>query len=330
MTLASSSPPPCPTPRTDALARWSVRAPAGARATTLALALAVALGTPGRAQGPTLSLHLDPPEPDLEGQPLLAADVPALRIDARGSDGTLVVAKGAAPPADPGVEWKGSLSVGAVVAAGNTRRRTANAGLELERRHLSHRSTLKFAGNYAQAKANGATTYDLDQRDLHGIIKQDYFVAKKSFVFLAASAAHDYARELDLRVTATSGYGFQILDSKTTSFSAEVGAGYYVEQSRVTGTRDKEYTAGRLTADFATRLNDTWQLLNTTTYVLSLENADEFEGSVDSRLRGTLTRRLYAQLQWIVDFDNTPLIDVSGRRNDRLDHQVFLQIGWTF
>ena len=71
-------------------------------------------------------------------------------------------------------------------------------------------------------------------------------------------------------------------------------------------------------------------MLSTLTYLPSLESRDELSGISDTKLRGKMSEGMFAQLQWIVDYDNTPLADASGNPNTRVDHQIFLSVGWTF
>jgi len=238
-----------------------------------------------------------------------------------------------APPAPAGPQWKSAFTLGAMASSGNTRRRTANAAAEIERRHGAHRSTAKAAWNYAQTQSTdiGSTgEYELDQRHTQAILKQDYFIAEKSFLFVSADGTNDYSRNLALRLATTAGYGMQVIDEPDTRYAMEIGVGHYSEESRSEATTRSEYMTARVVSNLDAQLGETWQLLNTITYHPSLEDSDDLTGTCDTRLRAKMAKGLFAQLQWIVEYDNTPLTDAAGNPNTRVDHQVFLSVGWSF
>ncbi|MEE2886704.1 MAG: DUF481 domain-containing protein [Planctomycetota bacterium] len=230
-------------------------------------------------------------------------------------------------------EWKSAFTLGAMASSGNTRRRSANAAAEAERRAGPHRSSAKAAWNYAQTKATGSASsggYELDQRHSQGNLKQDYFISKKSFLFVGTEATNDYDRNLALRLTTTTGIGVQLIDAAATRYAIEIGVGYYGEESRIANTQTNGYATGKVVSSFERQFDDTWQLLSTITYLPSLDDQDELSGTSDTRLRAKMAKGMFAQLQWIVDYDNTPLADVAGNPNTRIDHQFFLSVGWSF
>ena len=237
------------------------------------------------------------------------------------------------PAAPAGAQWKSAVTLGAMASSGNTRRRTSNASAEMERRHGAHRTTAKAAWNYAQTKSTDADAtgaYELDQRHTQGVLKQDYFIAEKSFLFASVDGTHDYSRNLALRLATTAGYGVQVIDTDHTQYSMEIGLGHYSETSRSDNTPRTDYATARVVSNLEARLGETWQLLNTISYHPSLESSRDLTGTCDTRLRAKMAEGLFAQLQWIVEYDNTPLADAAGNPNTRVDHQIFLSVGWSF
>lgn len=238
-------------------------------------------------------------------------------------------------PARPidGPRWNSAFTLGAMASSGNTRRRTANAAAEAERRDGRYRTTAKAAWNYAQTKATNSSSsgeYQLDQRHSQGKLQQDYFLTEKSFLFVGTEATNDYDRNLALRLTTTGGVGVQLIDRADTRYSIEIGAGYYREESRIANVPTDGYATGKIVSNFDMQFNDTWHMLHTITYLPSLDDSDELSGTSDTRLRAKMAEGLFAQLQWIVDYDNTPLADGAGNPNTRVDHRVFLSVGWSF
>ena len=53
-------------------------------------------------------------------------------------------------------------------------------------------------------------------------------------------------------------------------------------------------------------------------------------GESDARLRVSMGEGLFAQAQWILQWDNTPSRNANGTRNDSVDHLFLLSIGWAF
>ncbi len=57
----------------------------------------------------------------------------------------------------------------------------------------------------------------------------------------------------------------------------------------------------------------------------SLEDIEDISGKLDTRVRVSITDDMFAQLQWVMDYDNTP---AEGAY--RMDHRVILSLGWGF
>ena len=72
------------------------------------------------------------------------------------------------------------------------------------------------------------------------------------------------------------------------------------------------------------------QLLNDLKFFFSLENDQEMYAEVDTKLRATFGKSMFAQARWLVLWDNTPSIDANGTKAHSVDHLVLLAIGWTF
>ena len=103
-----------------------------------------------------------------------------------------------------------------------------------------------------------------------------------------------------------------------------------VRNARSRWVADQDNLAGRLSSNLDWQISARTQLLNTLKYFPSLEDADDLYGSFDTRLRLKINASMFGQLQWVIDYDNTPLVDSSGRPNDRFDHRVLLSVGWNF
>lgn len=238
---------------------------------------------------------------------------------------------GGAAEEKPAVKWSSSLTLGATASFGNTNRRTANAAGDAERRSEKHRTTFKLAWDFAEDKDEVTKNWSIDQRRTKGGVKHDYFIAgTKTFLFVSSDGEYDYDQDIELRTTAIAGAGHQFIDEKTLKFSLEAGAGYFREESRVSGAPLNEYPTAKVGSKLDWDLKEGWKLLNEIVAYPSLEDADDVNGSMDTRLQVTISKGMFAQLQWIVDYDNTPVLDGMGQPNDRIDHRVLLSVGWKF
>ncbi len=237
------------------------------------------------------------------------------------------------PTADEGeATWTSSIAVGIALTAGNTKRRNANAGADIERRLDEHRTSGKFAWDYAEEKEDTDTDYRVDQRHVQGSLKHDYFFAEKEFVFVGTGAENDYDKNISLRYTATMGLGLQLIEEEELSFAVEVGAGQTGTQSSVSGVADTDNLVVQISTDLTWRASEKIKLSNTVVAFPSLEDGNDVFGSSDTKLEFPVTDggALRTQIQWIVDYDNTPNLGSTGVPNDRVDHRLFLNLVWSF
>ncbi|MCB9870813.1 MAG: DUF481 domain-containing protein [Planctomycetes bacterium] len=300
----------------------------------------------------TATLHAQTRAPGTDAAPSIAAATPrSSTLDNTPLSQPIPVETGANewssvlqdPPPKEKDGWKSSINIGGLLVTGNTRRRAASAAADAVRRQGPHRTTLGFNWSYAETQSPTDARYMLDQRYLNGSAKQDYFLSanQKDYVFAALQLQYDWARNIELRRVITAGYGRQLIDEKTMQWSLEVGLGHYEESVRIqpaapAPNQDTDYFAARVGSEFSWTVNETWTLLNSLSYIPSLEKGDDFYGRSDTRLRAKLGKGQFFQLQWILDYDNTPVLlpavppATTGVKADRSDHQFLLSFGWEF
>lgn len=248
------------------------------------------------------------------------------------ADGQLQVATGGATRSvaigelvtyRPPVEWEGSIHLGGSITTGNTERRAANAQGEAIRRTDDTRLTLRATWDYGQDKDEATGEWDLTQRRTFGSAKGDYFLTDELYLWGQVSAENDLFADLKLRLTSGAGLGYLLVTEATFSLQAEAGLSY-VDENRY-ASADSSYLAAR--AAYALRWDITphTQLLQDAEVYPSLEDADDVYARLDTRLRTSLTESMFAQLQHVLDYDNTP-----SPGNDRDDHRLIAAVGWTF
>lgn len=228
--------------------------------------------------------------------------------------------QGAAPPPPEAVKpkWTGAVALGATYSDGNTDRRSASATADAEYRREKDRTTLGFLWNYADE--SGVIT----ARKTEGRAKYDRFFSKKFYGLAQASADADYSAAIELRTIVGVGVGYQFQDKAHWKLSGELGLSY-VDTDYVGTADDSSYPAARAAYAWAWTPNDKYNLAQNAEIFPSLEDGEDVTARVDTKGRLNLTKTMFAQLQWLYQWDNTP---ATGKVRD--DNLVLLGVGWSF
>ena len=232
--------------------------------------------------------------------------------------------------------WTGSWNVGATYTDGNTSVQSYNVNFDAERKVGENRWTATAFWNYS---TDNNQANSLLARNAFGQLKYDRFLNEKTYVWVDATAFTDEIALLDLRYTVGGGVGHQFIDmgvdadgNKITkpgeidTLRGEIGLTYFNEEfDEVSGTPDNDYIAARAMVDFGMDLTETTRLENTTTVFPSLEDSEDFYGIADTRVKMKVSENMFAQMQWIMQYDNAPAAGV-----EREDHRVVAGLGWNF
>ena len=226
-----------------------------------------------------------------------------------------------APVADedepPPLGWSGAFAIGGSITDGNTDIQRGSVTADGIHRREPDRWTLGFSWNYAEESSV------VTQRRTFGKAQYDYFLTDRSYVLGDASGQADTQAQLNFRGTVGTGYGYQFVENETVKFGAEAGAAYISED--LVGVPLNEYFAARFGYDLfwkATKTVDFEQYLK---LYPSFEDKDDLFGQLDTRAKLTLTEAMFAQFQWLFDYNNTPS---PGR--ERADNLFLIGIGWSF
>ena len=220
-------------------------------------------------------------------------------------------------PEDYG-KWHGSVSLGATFSDGNTDRTTFAATGKAENRREKDRTTFELLWNYAEEEDV------ITQRRTYGSAKYDYFVTKKLYYLGQVSGESDKNAALDLRMIYAVGAGYQFREDEVWKINGEAGLAW-VDENYDVNSADAEYPAARLAYKADWTPNEKWAVGQAGQIYPSLEDSDDVNALVDTHAKLTLTEKLFAQLQWIYTWDNTP---APGK--ERVDNLLLLTLGWTF
>ncbi len=219
------------------------------------------------------------------------------------------------PATDP--KWEGSVAVGISVTDGNTDITKASATADATKKLDKERYTLGLSWNFSE-ESNTIT-----QRKTYGKAQYDRFVSDKMYWLAQASAEADATAGVDLRATLGAGVGYQFSDTEKWKLNGEAGLAYFSESFK--NGDDNDYVSARLAYNWAYILSSKWAFEQFGTIFPSLENADDIYTKIDTRAKVTLTDNMFAQAQWVWDWDNTPAVGA-----DRSDHLLLITLGWSF
>lgn len=227
------------------------------------------------------------------------------------------------PDADKiGKGWSGTVGAGASLSTGNTERTSAHATGDAVLRRERDRFSLGAYWQYA-SEENDEGDSTITERRVGGRFKYDYFLTERSYALLNSMAETDDRADLQLRATAGLGYGYQWYEEETRKLSTELGVNWFHED--FDGASPNEYAAGRFAYDGLYKPAESWVLQQTGELYQSLEDGDDMNSKLDTRGRYTFSSNLFAQAQWVWDWNNTP---AEGK--DRSDHRFLVSIGYSF
>ncbi|MEH6546758.1 MAG: DUF481 domain-containing protein, partial [Sneathiella sp.] len=174
------------------------------------------------------------------------------------------------PPDLSGLRYSGFFNIGLKKEEGNTDAETYHVDGEGTFRWPDDRFIIALNADYENNDgANTKQTFNLFNTYDHFIDEQWYWNNGLSF-------EHDKYADLRLRTTATTGLGYQIYDTNSTSLSIQAGPGYVWEDFY--DGENSDYAAAIWALRFRHVLNEDWQLEAFHNHRLTqgLENTDDY------------------------------------------------------
>ena len=224
-----------------------------------------------------------------------------------------------APPEEEEIQtgWSGTVTLGLGLVTGNTETETVNLTADAEYRRKQDRTTL--GALYIREEQFGLTT-----QDKQGARAQyDYFITDKTYVLGQAGYFADAIANLDSRLTAGAGAGHQFFEKEKLKLNGEAGLSY-VDEVFDNATPDNEYWALRAAYNVAWFPSPAWEVAQSLSVFPELEDFSNYILNSDARVKVTLSDKLFAQLQWLHIFNETP---AAGA--ERTDNNWMLSLGWS-
>lgn len=231
----------------------------------------------------------------------------------RGVDLSNVAAINPDPPST-GTLYSGKVNAGISISDGNTQKSAFSTDGEWVARAVEDRWTLGWRMN--QEKTEGRKTADY----LSGYAKYDYFITEKWYALANVAAERDTISNLDLRLDMGVGTGYQFIETKTDTLSAEVGISQVAED--ITQAANPRYLAQRwaVSANFLLGESKT-EFFHQHDGLLSYESIDNIIIRSVTGFRMPIYSMLVSSIQARWNWQNSP---PKGIRNSDVDYMLLL------
>ncbi len=217
-----------------------------------------------------------------------------------------------------GVLWSGRLNAGFWAKDGNTQQKRFNFDGQVKARTEKERYTL--AASHILVEDEGEKT----EESTTGLAKVDHFFSKKWYGTAQVTGEKDRFKDIDLRLIAGLGVGYQFWESKNLNLAVESGFDYittdYIEAP------DEEYPAWRWALDFDKFLvKERLQAFHHHQLNVGLEDTEDLLFSSQTGLRMVVMANVNATAQINYDWDNQPAEDTQ-----RGDTTYIFSVGYSW
>jgi len=236
------------------------------------------------------------------------------------------------PPVKPKVKWKGDITAGFSSTHGNTFSESGSLSARATRR--SEKDRINVSGSYLVSRTKDSVTKDKRTTEESFTFggKYDYFWTKKFYSYINGKFKKDHVADLDRRIIAGFGAGYQWVESDKMNFSTDMGISELCEQytRRNPTTFEKETTRSdnvslRFGYHYDWQITDKISFMHNMDYYPSVETYSDYFLTTDAELRLALTSSMYSSFKAILDYDSTPARGVGST-----DTKYILGVGWSF
>ncbi len=227
-------------------------------------------------------------------------------------------------PAKP--RWKGDVTAGLSSTHGNSFSENASISANTSLRREKDRTTLGGYYLFGRSKGTDGEKYTTEESfTVNG--KYDYYFSKKWYGFINARYKTDHIADLDRRIIAGLGSGYQWIESDAMNFSTDLGLSILSEKY-VTGDTEtnSDELSLRLGYLFDKKFTDRISFNHGTEYYPSIQSGvSDYFLSSNAEVRINLTNTMYSSFKAILDYDSTP-----GPSQSSTDTKYIAGIGWSF
>lgn len=236
----------------------------------------------------------------------------------------------------------GSITAGGTISFGNTEVRRANvnaaADYLLDRKN---RVSGTFDWFYGEETDQATKQTNLTQRRVRGAVQYDRFFSDRLYGFGRVDALGDALQNLRLRLVASAGVGYQIIDEKDSNWMGEVGLAYVYTDIRnaaasalATGTAFDDpigEVSARVASKYWRQINEDLRYSFAAEWFPSLEDTDRHVVYASNQLDYKVGKGFTTSLRWEFDYNSQPGFNTTtNNRLDRLDHRIIWGLGYAF
>lgn len=245
-------------------------------------------------------------------------------IPVEGGPAQVIALKDVAQINPPPVRWTGSITGNLLVTQGNSETTNIGASLNAVRRGEHDRITLGAGYYYGTETDRDTDDTDTTVDNWFVLGKYDYFLTKKIFPYASVRAEHDSIADLNLRIIASLGVGYQWYETPTFNFFTEAGLAWVYEDYRHQDSDN--HAAARLAYHVDWKPHKALLLFHNFEWLPSLdEPVDDYNLNADVGVRATIIQNFFAEAKVEFRYDSTP---ARGREKD--DVRYLVGIGWSF
>ena len=220
-------------------------------------------------------------------------------------------------------KWTGSITIGGLIARGNTNTDSLNAAAHAERRTDDDRITLDGGYLFGREHTKGIPGKHETADDLFGSAKYDYFFTKKFYGYGKIGAEHDTIAGLSLRLTPGVGVGYQWVETPALNFNTEAGVGVLYRKFSHDG--DATAANARLAYHLKLKFNDRVSGFHNFEYLPGLDRITDYYFDTDAGIRASLTEKMFTEFKVDYRYDSMP---APGKGAS--DLRYILGVGWNF
>lgn len=202
------------------------------------------------------------------------------------------------------MKWTGNVGAGFTLTRGNSETESANVGVRLLRRAEIDRITLKAAYLFGRQIDPDTDDKSTTQDEWFAALQYDYFFGQKFYGYATTRVERDRIADLDLRLTAGLGVGYQWIESPDLNFATEAGVSWLFEDFE-SGEDDDTFVL-RLAYHVDRRFNDRILFFHDLEAFPSVEDFSDVFLTTQAGLRASLTQVMFAETKVVFDYDSTP------------------------
>ncbi len=201
--------------------------------------------------------------------------------------------------------WRGKANAGLNSTSGNS---------DTTRFHVDGEATLENDFNRYIAGVDFNRGSDNDVTSVNNWAaygSYDNFISEKLFWNNTISFKHNGLQELALRTSIGSGIGYQFFDSEALRLSTTAGLSYVREDFSIAPSED--FLAFQFGLDYEHQWFDWLRFFHNLQALTSVEDINDFVLRTRSGLRYPISDNFVANLQFNVDYDNSPSEDAQKK-----------------